>query len=228
MLFLVLTYSKEIKSALTTCKEAFSKCKKAQDAAVEYVSTCTQDSDKILENLKTLGDNEEATNQVLSKINDAISDNNSTSRQRRGTETITGTVFITRITSFVTKTSSNLYASSITSTSTKITQTVVSSLSSTELTSLTSLKTSINTVLTSFSSSKSALQAQYKTLTGSFASTEEIRVGAKTSGSTKVLTKLQIVTLAKAAVTSVQTKITDVLAGTASTSTSNKVYKRTS
>lgn len=219
----ILTYSKEIKSALTTCKEAFSKCKKAQDAAVEYVSTCTQDSDKILENLKTLGDNEEATNQVLSKINDAISDNNSTSRQRRGTETITGTVFITRITSFVTKTSSNLYASSITSTSTKITQTVVSSLSSTELTSLTSLKTSINTVLTSFSSSKSALQAQYKTLTGSFASTEEIRVGAKTSGSTKVLTKLQIVTLAKAAVTSVQTKITDVLAGTASTSTSNKV-----
>merc|ERR1711892_874889 len=210
----VLDYSKEIKSFLSTCKTAFSKCKKAQDAAVEYVSTCTQDSDTILANLKTLGDNEEATNQVLTKITDAISDTNST-RKRRGTETITGTVFITRVTSIITVASSNLYSSSISTLSTSITQTVVSS--------LTSIKTSVTTLLSSFSSSKSALQSQYKTLTGSVASTEEIRVGSSSSGSSSVLKNLKIITLAKAAVTSVETKITAALAGTASSSTANKV-----
>merc|ERR1711892_682042 len=218
----VLDYSKEIKSFLSTCKTAFSKCKKAQDAAVEYVSTCTQDSDTILANLKTLGDNEEATNQVLTKITDAISDTNST-RKRRGTETITGTVFITRVTSIITVASSNLYLSSISTLSTSITQTVVSSLTSTQITSLTSIKTSVTTLLSSFSSSKSALQSQYKTLTGSVASTEEIRVGSSSSGSSSVLKNLKIITLAKAAVTSVETKITAALAGTASSSTANKV-----
>merc|ERR1712106_250199 len=218
----VLDYSKEIKSFLSTCKTAFSKCKKAQDAAVEYVSTCTQDSDIILANLKTLGDNEEATNQVLTKITDAISDTNST-RKRRGTETITGTVFITRVTSIITVASSNLYSSSISTLSTSITQTVVSSLTSTQITSLTSIKTSVTTLLSSFSSSKSALQSQYKTLTGSVASTEEIRVGSSSSGSSSVLKNLKIITLAKAAVTSVETKITAALAGTASSSPANKV-----
>ena len=198
----------------------------AQDAAVEYVSTCTQDSDTILANLKTLGDGEEATNQVLTKITDAISDNNST-RRRRATVTITASVFITRITSYTTSVSSNLYSTSITTLSTQITQTVVSSMSSTQITSLTSLKTSVNTLLSSFSSAKSALQTQYKTLTGSEASTEEIRVGSSSSGSSSVLKKLKIITLAKAAVTSVQTKITAVKAGTATNSTANKVGRRT-
>merc|ERR1712128_393377 len=65
--------------------------------------------------------------------------------------------------------------------------------------------------------------SQYKTLTGSTASTEEIRVGSSSSGSSSVLKNLKIITLAKAAVTSVETKITAALAGTASSSTANKV-----
>ena len=73
----VKSYVESVKASKAVCTAAFTKCKKAQDAAVGFVSTCSQvskgfdilaklfqDSSTILDNLKTLGDNEEATSQV--------------------------------------------------------------------------------------------------------------------------------------------------------------------
>ena len=219
------TYLNTIKASKSSCTSAFTACKKAQDKAVAYVSTCSQDSNSILDNLKTLGDNEEATDQVLAKINESMSDSSSNStRRKRVSETVTTEVYITRVTTFISLLSTNLYSSSISTLSTQITQTVISgSFTSTQITTLTTQRTSIVSQKTSFTTAKSALQEQYKTITGSYASSSEIRVGSSSSGTSSSLVQIKILTINRASVASVLVKVEEAIAGTAGNSTVNVV-----
>ena len=103
--------------------------------------------------------------QVIRKINETLSDSGSSRfRRKRVSETVTATVFITRIILFLTTIQTNLYSSSISTLSTQITQTVVSTtLTTTQISSISSSRNSIQTQTSSFTSAKSALQVWFTT-----------------------------------------------------------------
>ena len=183
----------------------------------------SQDSDSVLENLKNLGDNEAATEQVLAKITESMSvSSSSSSRRKRVSETITTEVYITRVTTFLSILTTNLYSSSVSSLSMQITQTIISgSFTSTQITTLENQRSSIVTQKSSFTSAKSALQEQYKTITGSYATTSEIRVGSSSSGTSNSLVQIKKLTVNRAAVASVLVKVEEAISGTSSSSSSS-------
>ena len=101
--------------------------------------------------------------QVISKIDAQVADlaaGRQTNRQKRVSETITVTVFITRVTSFALFMASNIYSTGITSRSTSITQTVISSTSitSSQTASLQSLSNECGGMRTKIQTAKTALQ----------------------------------------------------------------------
>merc|ERR1712038_833717 len=172
--------AKAITAQLNTCKAAFGKCRKYEDAAGASLSACSQSTSGLTTKAATLKANSDAMTSAKTKMT-SLSSSSSSGRRVRATATTCAEV-LSKAATLSSTASSSPSDSSIATLAAEISG-VSSSVSCTDdqKTSMTTQITALATAITDVDTAYAAVQSLLETLTGSTASSSSLTTASSSA-----------------------------------------------